>query len=225
MKTAFAAILCVLTFNSFAQSPEFRHDIGLRLGSFDQEQFQLEYRYHFNEKWSFGARGYFGLYRSLTWDGGYLVKDSIFQSNNIEYQRMTYGISFGAQRRLNFMKHNYYYVGVNLGFGTTQVRNTYNRMVYVIDFDPSSPANAYSLPPVGDIIEKALTVDNDISLNLRNHLCVGADVPVLDKLSLNLEIGVISDLQFPDGLYLDQFQMMPYASGGLRYRFGKLDNI
>jgi len=226
MKATFAAFFCLMALNLNAQSLNPKYDIGLRIGSFQNEKLQLEYRYHVSEKWSLIGRVHIGVSQSIKTEGDYLIQDSLYQSFTNDFQRLSYGLSFGAQRRLNFMKHDFYYVGANLGLGTTRYRNTDVRMIYEPYFDQGISFSVFGPPPVGEVLERETTVSLQNAINVTNHIYVGADVPLVNHLSVNLEIGVVSALEVLNSsdITLTTIQLAPFVSGGLRYSFGFDDN-
>lgn len=201
---------------SHAQTSDFKHDIGLRLSSNNYERYRLDYRYHKNERWTLSVGAYFGSNNSFVYNGTYL-NDTTYQAISHQFDMMSYGVSFGMQRKLNFMKYNFYYVGADLGVGAVSRKYTNSRFVY--DVDPTST----DLIIFTNLIEDEQNVNLSNALNVNTRLFAGADVPIVDRLALNLEIGLLSGVESSriNGIQTTYFNLIAYASGGLRYRFGK----
>jgi len=59
--------------------------------------------------------------------------------------------------------------------------------------------------------EYSATVSNEMDFNIR--LFVGADVPIVDRLSLNFELGIFNSFGYSN--------IQGFLNGVLRYNFGK----
>jgi len=214
--------MLVLASSSFAQSDSFKHDIGLKISSWQPERFQLQYRYHFNESWAFSANAYVGTESIYFSDGDYLIQDSLYEMNSSEYRYNTYGVEFGAIRKLNFMKHNFYYVGASAGFGGATRSSHYNRMVFTVkDADPTMPAAPF--PYLDEVVDSEYSATIDNAMAAKSKLFVGADFPILDRLSFNCELGMMMNFEFYAKDKFNYFTGAGYFSGGLRYNFGKVE--
>lgn len=217
----FLLLLCAL--NSNAQTTNFRHDIGIKLSTNQPERFQLQYRFHASEKWAYSANAYFGIRNSYYSNGDYIIQDSIYEINSLQLQYHSYGIDFGAIRKLSFMKHNFYYVGGSFGVGATTRSQHYSRMTY--ETSSGSPAPPYGVYPLlENLIDSEHNTIIGNSMNVNTRLFIGADVPIVDRLTFNFELGIAGSLEVNTQ---DQFAIIEipgYLTGGLRYRFGKTEN-
>jgi hypothetical protein len=222
MKTILIVIVAIGAFTTKAQSTYFKHDIGIRASSYNMERFRLDYRYHLSEKWTFSVGGYYGDQSHFSWNGAYL-NDSTYESFTHQITLRAYGVTFGAQRKLNFMKHNFYYVGTDIGVGITNRKFTFSRFVFVPEGDQTSPSPFF--PGIGEVLENEFEVSSNNAFNLNNRLFVGADVPIVDRLSFNLEVGMVVNLESANynGYSTNYVDLLAFASGGLRYRFGKTE--
>lgn len=224
MRSIITVLMLSLTYTSFSQT-SFKHDIGLKLSTYQPESFQLQYRYHLNEKWAFSASAHFGIRSTYNDYGAYVSSDSsTYELRSTEFRFHTYGIDFGAIRKLNFMKHNYYYVGGNAGVGAiTRVRHN-SRTLYEPNTDSGFSNSFFPLHPlIGEILESEYNVAISNAMNVKARLFTGLDVPIVDRLIFNFELGLLFDMQFSG---VDQFailQIPGYLTGGLRYNFGKIE--
>lgn len=223
MKTYVALIALILSCSTYAQTSSFKHDIGLKFSSYQPEKFQLQYRYHANEKWAFGVNGRFGTRATYYSNGDYLIQDSIYELFSTEYRVNSFGIDFNAIRKLSFMKHNFYYVGGSLGVGSTVRRTRDTRTVYE-PMEMSPGQQWYGPPFIGEVIESETYVTLRNSMNFNSRLFVGLDVPIVDRLSFNFELGISLDAEVGN---TDQFNYVSlsvpgYVAGGLRFNFGRI---
>ncbi|MDB2656590.1 hypothetical protein N9Y60_00895 [Crocinitomicaceae bacterium] len=226
MKTYIALLALTLSFTSYSQAPNFKHDLGLKLSTFQPESFQVQYRYHLNEKWALSANAYFGRRTFNSYYGNYIVQDSIYESYSTQYSQNSYGIDLGAVRKLSFMKHNFYYVGGSVGVGVTTFSSNNRRTLYIPVLPDPGVAYGYNFPPpIDQVIELDQSGYVNNTIHIKSRIFVGADVPIIDRLSLNVELGVALDVRQGFGSELFNIWDVPgYASGGLRYRFGKVDS-
>ncbi len=210
--------MALCAFSLSAQTSNFKQDIGLRVGTLDAERFQLDYRFHKSEKWSFTLTGYYGSRSNGFSNFGYVIPDSTFEIESSQFSRNSYGGSFGVQRQLNFMKHNYYYVGASLGGSSVAYRSFYRRSIYETIENPQSSS---PFPELGDEIESEdfSLLWNTFSINTRIY--VGADLPLIDRLYLNFELGLIAEYEVNNMHQFSYIHLPAYFTGGIRYRFGK----
>lgn len=208
-----AAIIILLPSNSFAQ---FKHDIGLKLSTNEYERLHVEYRWHANENWALTATFVYGERFDFYSFTDPEVGDSTIEIFTNSGQTKAFNLSLGVIRKLTFMKHNYYYVGGNLGAGQTREWHTESRGLYFLD----STALTYGVYQAGEAIEDSELYFGRDLFSMVTKLYLGADVPILDRLTLNMECGIGSNLSvYPNAsLY---FTSRVYAAAGLRYRFGR----
>ncbi len=225
MKTLIALLLLLVTIPSYSQSTDFKHDFGLRLSTYQPETFQLQYRFHLNEKWAFSASAHFGSRSRYYNEGEYLIQDSLYELYSTAYHQRTYGIDLGAVRKLSFMKHKFYYVGGSVGVGTTAYSTHNERMVYTpILTDPTFTYGIGIPPPIDEIVDSEYHATVRNTLHVKSRLFTGVDVPIVDRLTFNFELGIMFDMEF-DNMYHVVYGNIPgYLRGGIRYRFGKIDS-
>lgn len=222
MKTGIVVLFTLIGSSVFAQT-QYKHDLGLRLGSNGEERFQLQYRMHPNEKWAFGATATVGSTGSGNSSFSLEPGDSTYTSYSYNYNNMFYGVTFDAVRKLNFMKHNYYYAGASLG--VTSLQRSYNSISARYEAVYLDSTNTY-MPAIGDLLESESTQTLSNGIMGRSRIFVGADVPIFDRLTLNVEVGfdaALTRIVYPSA---EPFVFMygsftGFVSGGLRYRFGK----
>lgn len=213
MKTIFSIALGCFLFAPATGFSQYKHDIGIKLNTTPEERFQLEYRWHVNEKWSWsaavnaGSRG--DYYYGERWDS-----DSTYIANSSMVQNNYFSGMIGINRRFNFMKHNFYYAGAMLGGGSrSQQWNVWEGKYLIADSTANQPPFPYE--PMEQTY--TATVRNFVTFNSRLYL--GGDFPILDRLSLNVEAGLFCSVEsFQIFRY---FYLNAFVTGGLRYSFGK----
>ncbi|GAB5416374.1 MAG: hypothetical protein Crog3KO_09880 [Crocinitomicaceae bacterium] len=220
MKTILIAIAALCAFSLSAQTSNFKQDIGLRIGTLDAERFQLDYRFHKNEKWSYTLTGYFGNKNNYYSNFGFVIPDSTFEIESSQFRRNSFGATFGIQRQLNFMKHDYYYAGASLGGGSVSYSSHYRRTTYAASED-----SIYSgpFPQLGEELESESQTYVNNAFNINTRIYIGADVPIIDRLYLNFELGLIAELEINNVQQFSYISIPGYFSGGIRYRFGKVE--
>lgn len=218
MKTLMVVFAALITYSANAQTTTAKHDIGIRLSSDRNESFQLQYRFHKNERWSFFVEGTYGGRSSGTYSNQFVYPDSLFEVVSNNYNRSTIGLNFGAQRRLSFMEHNFYYVGASVGVGTTIFESRYNRTLYLAE--ENEDPNVF-FPNILDVVETESSRSTDNIVSVKSKLFVGADFPLVNRLNLNFELGMNADMDVYTTLPFSTLNMHGYFVGGLRYQFGK----
>ena len=196
---------------------QFKHDIGLKFNVFDQERVELEYRWHPNEQWNF-LGGITAGTRNWYYADSYDLTDTTVMVDNYYNYRNYYGVSVGASRNLNFMKHNFYYVGSKLGFGMMQGWVGETSLEY-LESDMLTSTFSY-----GEPLSYSTVRDQQRGYFGTARLFVGADFPILDRLHLKVELGGLLNMmsyKYNGSAYvLGQINMT--ATAGLRYNFGKV---
>jgi hypothetical protein len=220
MKTLLVFFAALITYSANAQTPNFKHDIGIRLSSDQNESFQLQYRFHKNELWSFFAEGTYGGRSSNTQNSQFIFPDSLYEAVFSDSRRSSFGLNLGAQRRLSFMKHDFYYTGASLGFYTSEYRSQYDRVLYLAN-EGQDPENPF--PDIIDVLETETINTSYNSVGVKAKLFVGADFPLTDRLNLNFELGMNADYDIPTTQNFRTMNMNMYFLGGLRYQFGKTE--
>jgi len=216
MKTYLASIATIVLFLPTISFAQFNHDVGLKISTNEYERFHLEYRWHPNETWALTASLVYGdRYDYYSYSNREIV-DSTMEIFSNSGQTKSYNLSVGALRKLTFMKHNYYYIGGNVGAGRVIERHSSYRELYFLD----STALTYGVYQPGEQIEGSEAHANYNLFTVTSRLYLGADVPLLDRLTLNMECGLGAALSFypNSSVYLNS---RLYASAGLRYRFGR----
>lgn len=216
MKTILASFTVLILLFPNSVLGQFKHDIGMKVNSNEYERFQLEYRWHPNEKWAFTTAFTYGTRFDYYTYSHVAVEDSLITYYTNTGETISYNISVGAMRKLNFMKHNYYYLGANIGVGGLRDRNSSYRNTYTLD----STALTYGVYQPGEDVDGWDTHNSYNSFSTVSRVYLGADVPILDRLSLNMEAGIWANMSFyqNNSVY---FNSRLYASAGLRYRFGR----
>lgn len=220
MKTLIVAFFAFYGASTFAQT-QFKHDIGVRFSSDDEERLQLQYRWHKSDKWAFGVTASYGQYGN----GNYSLQledgDTTYIANSYYYDFQHYSLMVDVVRKLSFMKHNFYYVGASIGGGAIQ-RN-YNS--YWARYEAAGDASSSLFPNVGEEIESERYYDHGGGVSGRARLYVGADVPILDRLTFNLEVGTGLAIARYDSSFSGYSYWSGSVTGGLRYRFGKAESL
>lgn len=222
MKTFLKFALVGLVLTPMTAFSQYKHDIGLKLSSFERENLQLEYRWHANEKWAFTANLMYGIEGNRYYYENLLPGDTTFESVSNQYLSRNSSISIGAVRKFSFMKHNFYYVGAAIG-GGYQVR-TFTTYENVYELDPSVPTSPpYFFYYSGDgPIETTKYEDKYSNYSLISRLYFGVNVPIIDRVAVNFEGGMRNEI---GGVY-NSFVRVDfgfYGTVGLRYNFGKID--
>lgn len=221
MKAIIITVLLILGVQNTvqAQIQGGKHDLGIRVSSFDQERFQLNYRYHKNEKWTFQVTGQYGSSGNSYYNEKYSLQDSTNYEISVSgYSYDHYGLSIGLRRNLSFMKHNYYYVGAGLGGGYTEL--VYSSFSALYEVEPSSD----SYPVFGDLLESEDERQITKGWHSTARIYTGLDIPILDRLSLNLELGILNNLTgMPESSWMSN-TIYGYVSGGLHFNIGKSDS-
>lgn len=223
MKTALITIILFSALITSAQTSNFRHDIGLRFGSVEARNFELQYRFHKNEKITYTAGLQYGDRSNVISSSGYIYPDSLYQFNNYQFVRRSYGLTVGVQRHLDFMKYNFFYVGANVGVGISRFNETNSRMTYTVSEDQSTDNYYAQLPLLDEIVESTLETSFTNGTNMNGTLFAGVDIPIIDRLSFNFEMGIMLDFETRsyNGQQTSISQMHLPITGGLRYHFGK----
>lgn len=143
------------------------------------------------------------------------LEDSTIEVFTNTGRTKNYNLSVGALRKLTFMKHNYYYVGGNVGAGQVIQSYASYRGLYFLD----STALANGAYFTGEQIDGSEEYRNFNLFSMTSRVYLGADVPILDRLTLNMECGIGASLSiYPNsGVHVNSRM---HASAGFRYRFG-----
>lgn len=219
MKTLFKITLFCLLFTPINAFAQFKHDLGIKGTNLDTERLQLEYRLHKNENWAFtGTFGYAGSGYRTSYAEGLLPGDTTYQTIYNMYQRSFYSLSVGGLRKFSFMKHNFYYAGATIGARFENYNSSTNISVYDLDssFSPSYWYGYYAAP-----FEPGTSEYNYSALAMTSKLYVGANVPIVDRLSFTVEGGFNYSLEARTNYFRSSLAF--YTSFGLRYNFGRLE--
>ncbi len=215
MKTYTFLLIGFLSITQWSNA-QYKQDIGLKIGYDPVDRYQLEYRWHANEKWSFVASANYGNVNHFS-NVAYPISDTVIAYNFHNYNTRYVGGSIGVQRRLNFMKHNFYYVGATIGGGG--INRDFRTFKTTMKVD--SAAGAFY--PYGDVVSEEESVVRSNDFFTKTKLYLGADVPIVNRLSLNCELGLNFGVSKWSAYSFNSyvFEMFLVANAGLRYRFGK----
>jgi hypothetical protein len=76
-------------------------------------------------------------------------------------------------------------------------------------------------PAVGNVVEEEQTATIRNRMQLKSRVFVGADIPIVDRLTLNFQLGLLALFEHSSQDLFNYYQLSGSFSGGLRYRFGK----
>lgn len=116
------------------------------------------------------------------------------------------------------MKHNFYYAGATIGARFENYNSSTNISVYDLDssFSPSYWYGYYAAP-----FEPGTSEYNYSALAMTSKLYVGANVPIVDRLSFTVEGDFNYSLEARTNYFRSSLAF--YTSFGLRYNFGRLE--
>jgi len=215
--TRFFLFALLLVATPFCTRAQYKYDVGLKVSSNHLERFQLEGRFHFRTPYSL----------MISVNGGSEIasnnikipvySDSLYSYSNSRTERSNISIKTGIQRKLKFPSTDIFYVGSSLGIGFLNRYELRSTGSYIID-------SVVNYPPQTYIQEIDFTETYYSNRSIRTELAFsfGLNAPFSERLSINAEIGlstyIQSSLTNNESTFFNQFV---YASGGLRYSFGK----
>lgn len=209
-------LVIFLSSGSFAQ---YKYDIGLKVSSYELEQFQLEQRFHLDNPYSLvityaiGSEWNSNYRESIVYNDSLvdITSDYSFRSNNV--------IKFGVQRKLGFLASDVFYAGATMGIGL----ENYLTSSYTATHSIQDSLNFFPYYQYGFSEEIGSTefTANSRAINAQLALSFGMDVPISKRFSINAELGFAGIYSRSLNYSTAIIRLVPSISGGLRYQFGK----
>ncbi len=200
--------------SSFAQ---YKYDLGLKVSSYEMEQYQFEGRFHLNTPYTITSHISTGTRNR----GGYAQVYNYSDSTMSTYSNSLYAkgttIKLGIQRKLDFLATNVFYAGATIGLGWEAQRRDIREQTYAIQ---DSLTVVY--PPIGlNEINSLQTSRKYSAKTAQMALSFGMDIPLTQHILINTEIAFSGTFYRSDEFSSTSFTLRPMLSGGVRYRFGK----
>lgn len=196
-----------------------KHDIGFRVSTLDVQRYQLDYRFHLNSPYSIVVSAFNGSRSHGTSSQGPLYNDSLFSVVQSGFSVRNSGLQLGVQRKTMGMASDVFYVGASLGAAWQQHKSSLFSGVYAIS--DTTGSNGNFIRHGSEQVSSEMSNFDSKWLSTKVELTFGMDVPLTKRLLLNAEISLSSfyDRSLTDSF--SSFTLMPTASGGIRYQFGK----
>ncbi|MCR9172305.1 MAG: hypothetical protein NXI10_07445 [bacterium] len=205
----------------------FKHDIGFRINSFHQERFQMQYRFHKNERINWTIDAHFNEQAVTNGRGEYDSQNTDqYILTSEEWREQYLGVNVGFQYKFFKMKYNFYYIGMKVGYTHGFFRYIHDQIIYEYhQFESFYPfgkgGGAYPKP-------KEITAVNYWESKKQNEYMqtcfnAGGSFPIDHRLLLNVEVGWIAGWEreeYSNATSYDGYFPW-YASGGLLFQFGK----
>ena len=218
IKIQVLAVITLLILSTSANA-QYKHDIGLRMSTFDLQQSQLEYRFHLESPYTIVVSALNGNRGHGTYSQSPLYNDSLFSIAQNGFRKRSYGLNIGVQRKITGLASDVFYVGAHIGGGMLLQDNSLYSAVYAIPDTTGSNGN-YLAQGAYQVSSSSIR-DESQWISTQLGLSFGMDVPLTKRFSLNAEISIAGfyDRSLTDAF--SSFTLMSAASGGIRYRFGK----
>jgi len=215
MKTFFVGIASFFFLLPSTSLAQYNHDIGLKVSTNEYDKFQMEYRWHPNNKWAFTGTVNFGkLYWSdQNWSS--IKGDSTIAYVDQNSITKAFTVSIGALRKFHLMEHNFYYAGANIGYGGAVNDFATYRNVYLVDSTQLFFGEYFQT----NVLDRTETHQRTNYHLATTRLYLGADVPIFGRFSLNVETGYRGMLAM-SSQNIGIFDLQFFATGGLRFQFG-----
>jgi hypothetical protein len=217
MGSKLGVFLVFLFFGTGAFS-QYKQDIGLKIGSLEEERAQLDYRFHLKFPYTIIASY---AYNSNTWsdEGGYVSYfDSTYSVNSEFHQYWFHTVKIGVQRKISGFASDVFYTGATVGVGYKKQRNSYSESTFFFnDTIPAPPP--FSYVPGSEL---SFTELHQYTRTLQAQLAFsfGMDVPISKRFLINAEIGLIGNLAKNAAQNGLSAEITMAFSGGVRYQFG-----
>lgn len=196
---------------------QYKYDVGLRISTYELERFQLDGRYHFKSPYSILVSLTSGWYMDSERHEGQIHEDSLIYYSSTRVNESSNSLNIGVQRKLGLFETDMFYGGATIGLGYKKYSGWHSSGVYQIDSTQMNPS------PVNFTSEvySSETISSTRTLSAQLTLSIGMDVPLSERLYLNVELGLISAYRSLMNSSSSFFEQYMSFSGGLRYSFGK----
>lgn len=210
-------LLAVLALTHFSFS-QYKHDIGLRLSTFEEQELQLDYRFHTKTPYSIVVSAVTGSRGHGNYSQSPIYNDTLFSVAQYGWGLRNYGLNVGVQRRLTGLATDVFYVGANIG--TSWQLRDYTRFSGVYSIPDTTGLNGnYFAYPAAQVSSEWENRETEW-LVFQLGLTFGMDVQLTKRIVFNAEISCAGMLEHSLTDNFQYFNLRPVASGGIRYRFG-----
>lgn len=211
--------LLLFIFVSSSSFAQYKYDIGLRVSSYEMEQFQLEGRFHLDNPYSIVVTFATGSRGSGNSSQTPIYSDSLIDITNSYFSAMNSALKIGLQRKLGFLASDVFYAGATFGIGFEQQRSSHHTATYaVVDSMDLHPFLYYGY---GEAISSSVNLTKSSAINAQLALSFGMDVPITKRFSINAEVSWATIFDKSPNYSTISMGFFPSVSGGLRYSFGK----
>lgn len=211
-------VLLVFIFFGTGAFSQHKQDIGLKIGSLENERAQLDYRFHLKSPYALAATYCYGT-TSYTNSGVITSYSDSTLTTNSEFQEdWFHTIKVGVQRKFTDFASDVFYAGATLGVGYFKRQNSFYQTTFVMnDSLPQTPVygvwqneivSSSELHQISNIIQTQIA------------LTFGMDVPISKRFLINAEVGLIGNYAKGIDNNASYSEVIVGFSGGVRYQFG-----
>ena len=210
--------LLLFIFVSSSSFAQYKYDIGLRVSSYEMEQFQLEGRFHLNSPYTLVANYSYGSRSSYSSSQTPVYNDSLMDIDSRYFSASNNTVKIGIQRKLRFLATDVFYVGAMLGAGIENRLHSHYEATYTVYDTTNVP---HFLIYHGTESSSNFNKTKTRSINGQLAISFGMDVPITKRFSINAEVSWATIFDKSPNYSTISMGFFPSVSGGLRYSFGK----
>ena len=210
-------VFVAFLFFGIAAFSQYKQDIGLKIGSLENERAQLDYRFHLKSPYTILASYCYGT-ASFTDETDVIYSaDSTYLTTSEFQEDWFHTLKIGAQRKFTDFASDVFYAGTTIGAGYFLRRNSDNYAMYsLIDTLPQTQLPDGQIAPIwSDEVHQYSRI-----LQMQVALTFGMDVPISKRFLINAEVGLIGNYAKGIDNNASYSEVIVGFSGGVRYQFG-----